>query len=1643
MFWESIAFNDVTKMRDITCEDVKALQGLAPGISLVDRTEIGKLVRGGALFQEFSQAERECIYEKLVSYKGRIPSLRLFFEDANFLAIGASRIKKLLDPGKCLQSDGKRAVPRTIRETMEYMFERESGDIDIQTSDTSYRQAPCNVEMQFDLAYRQVWLCSLRYSSGRPSKGKKHTMLNADTPPYAQYQVALLASQLGFKSPRISEALRSCPDPEACPWYDFDNDRVPALKRQGIPYVVTFRDDRELLFLDRIHGPLEESHCLPSGFVLRDIYMAFFGGLCDLPPVHDQRGTQGTTGSGFGYAREHNATDNSPQGESGPQQFPEARPSPKTHTTSSNPTCAANSPAEPVDESMLQSPTFPPDTEQPPPPPQSQASVTDPGTSTSTAPNNVEGCETEFGTDTTDGDAPADSMEWTSSVDSLKQQLCDQRGKLLSRKNQIDEFSRTIQKLETVISELRAPESLAGSLVDEVLQETMKSLSCQMTTRRKILKALHLQVQTSLAAIEKQINQLGLLSGKDDQNNAIGMKNFAIIQQAHEIYNSNQSDSPNLDALTIEMETMLGSLCAEFRSLQAFLVASRLGHMTDKLSPCSARISNLLHIATIIWQSHGAPNTDENYASSVNFLQKVQIELGTMQDRLYQQTESMARMDIEVPESQWQDWIKASSELEGSANGMLSTLPDLIAEGENNLQQLYIAAALQEVDAMFEAERITFDALRKRQKLVKAHLTTFERVLTSEVLLDKRLSLEVQDYIDQHLGATKQAVTNALPNLIHKTQATCSTSQKELEEIQALIKQRLKIEAFLDDRKIFTNLQENINKRRNECLSIEGDLLEIERTLTGGMKHTASIMASDMKNLSLEAYKQVNLAAHTQDLSVAKRAVEISQEISGKAAQLLGLVQEIHGLAKNAPDIHGSMGGEIAKAQQAASEACTYVAKVTSAVNQAANACEKQRLCEEATQGYKEVKKLREAWRQRTGTDQTPKECISQMQKAVAKPLNNIRMIQSKLQGTMDTTISATLLQDALKDATTTCNKSTTVALKLFNLVVQSAVKAGKEKRSQIDIAKGLAITAMEAGNFNQQKDHLQNIRLMIQDMRKIIQLAKHAQSAASEHESAVNIAAIEGVITEDGHLSIKETNQGVDMLCQSQAEAESEMKEVESSGWKARAERERQRALDECHEAGVALNKVPEGYAARAEAAAKAYQDAINRLSNAEAAWKTGEKPNSDLVNEFRVISKEAANARGILERLLVLALDADQKAEPMISQTKQMRANQAAAAEQTLEQSCPATQRLVERALMLSKQVTDFYSVCDSGESHSNTSKTEFDRDIDQVKSCVVETHRIYQETRSRAKSHPETAVDALEEIMRASLTATDNGFRFYSTLIKKLAAISKAEIKAQQNLSHRALEDNDKENWQIHQERSQTMVEHMSQDILLGGAAADAIRASFFQHKVGSELSADALHDLNNIAQGVNEIKQIQNEVRSAMAIGWWKARASNNFIRAKNAFEKAETSFRSLNPSLSVDYKHAQSPYILAKKAFKQVRKKWSTCIGPEEEYRKLDEELDYVCNLAVASTKASATVMRRKSAGEKLEGNKCSGGLTNERRPHQDEDEADNTGQNQDENDDYAPGDPGKRIKLRHRRMSQDLECSGEAGDNEATSATGE
>ena len=76
---------------------MKKLEGLAPGVSEVDRKHVCSLVLSGQVFQNFSGEECGHINERLIRYKGRILSLSLFFQDMLFFAITAHRVKNLLD----------------------------------------------------------------------------------------------------------------------------------------------------------------------------------------------------------------------------------------------------------------------------------------------------------------------------------------------------------------------------------------------------------------------------------------------------------------------------------------------------------------------------------------------------------------------------------------------------------------------------------------------------------------------------------------------------------------------------------------------------------------------------------------------------------------------------------------------------------------------------------------------------------------------------------------------------------------------------------------------------------------------------------------------------------------------------------------------------------------------------------------------------------------------------------------------------------------------------------------------------------------------------------------------------------------------------------------------------------------------------------------------------------------------------------------------------------------------------------------------------------------------------------------------------------------------------------------------------------
>ncbi|KAH2144000.1 hypothetical protein KXW37_004138, partial [Aspergillus fumigatus] len=158
---------------------------------------------------------------------------------------------------------------QTLRERMEHMFRyRDTDSIMVQTSDGEEHEVSGDGELQFDLAYRQLWLCALRSCSGSPGEGHRPaTVCRSWTHPHEQYKLAQLARALGFRSNSISRLASRPFEPEYPPWYEFDDGgRNPALKRCGIPYTITFREDRKTLFLDRIHQEASEYGELDSAF---------------------------------------------------------------------------------------------------------------------------------------------------------------------------------------------------------------------------------------------------------------------------------------------------------------------------------------------------------------------------------------------------------------------------------------------------------------------------------------------------------------------------------------------------------------------------------------------------------------------------------------------------------------------------------------------------------------------------------------------------------------------------------------------------------------------------------------------------------------------------------------------------------------------------------------------------------------------------------------------------------------------------------------------------------------------------------------------------------------------------------------------------------------------------------------------------------------------------------------------------------------------------------------------------------------------------------------------------------------------------------------------------------------------------------
>lgn len=269
------------------------------------------LVLSGQAFTAFDQHERAAIWERLQTFTGLVPSLYSFFEDFKCFENWAHCLTRLFTLRK-----------PTMRETMANLrtWSDDNEILPVQTTDSTFASRVEPVERQFDLAYRQMWLFVMRYYPQMPREPKRQNRLakpaNATADECVVFNMACLASRLGFHSDEITELSSRCPDrlialrtlqqARKPGLFEYDESILESLidtivrcfsvarrkdiitspvmmslapkqkARCGHPSMPSLQQDRPRLFLDDMHAT-EQPDRVTSFFVRRCVYWAFFG----------------------------------------------------------------------------------------------------------------------------------------------------------------------------------------------------------------------------------------------------------------------------------------------------------------------------------------------------------------------------------------------------------------------------------------------------------------------------------------------------------------------------------------------------------------------------------------------------------------------------------------------------------------------------------------------------------------------------------------------------------------------------------------------------------------------------------------------------------------------------------------------------------------------------------------------------------------------------------------------------------------------------------------------------------------------------------------------------------------------------------------------------------------------------------------------------------------------------------------------------------------------------------------------------------------------------------------------------------------------------------------------------------------------
>jgi hypothetical protein len=273
--------NNKHTLRNIDSATVKALEQRAPRASTADAQLLRNQMRGGQIFNAFSDGERDKIWDRLQMVDGIVPSLFTFFRDVQYLKLCVDCLKRLVTVQR----------HESVFVALQRAYTRKNqvaGQVKIQIIEGTFNHQAGTPADGSELGVRQLIAMAMRSYPSLPADPVHEDSVQKATvkaDPTVLHRLANLAYDLGFDSPEIRLITQS-PNSRITP---FDSTPSSPLlvtsgpgvampHRSGVPRRKAFEEAREFLYINHLHdGQQHQGEGITSFFVRKSVYLNFFG----------------------------------------------------------------------------------------------------------------------------------------------------------------------------------------------------------------------------------------------------------------------------------------------------------------------------------------------------------------------------------------------------------------------------------------------------------------------------------------------------------------------------------------------------------------------------------------------------------------------------------------------------------------------------------------------------------------------------------------------------------------------------------------------------------------------------------------------------------------------------------------------------------------------------------------------------------------------------------------------------------------------------------------------------------------------------------------------------------------------------------------------------------------------------------------------------------------------------------------------------------------------------------------------------------------------------------------------------------------------------------------------------------------------